>query len=158
MTLYNITILLILEWKKMLCMFILLKLVVSTTAMHRKSFFGFKIRSVISQSSTKRLFINIKTWTRKRKRIPGKALRPSGKGSISAGANGNACTTTKVVGCNQGYISIECQHYLNGLDHEYPEISAATSSKPLMQVLESVYIEVHFRDVEIARIQSSERV
>ena len=55
--LYNITILLILEWKKMLCMFILLKLVVSTTAMHRKSFFGFKIRSVISQSSTKRLFI-----------------------------------------------------------------------------------------------------
>ena len=30
----------------MLCMFILLKLVVSTTAMHRKSFFGFKIRSV----------------------------------------------------------------------------------------------------------------
>lgn len=50
------------------------------------------------------------------------SCRPSGKGSITTDANGNACTTTKVVGCNQGYISSECQHYLNGLDHEYPKI------------------------------------
>ena len=53
-------------------------------------------------------------------------------------ANGNACTTTIVVGCNQGYISSECPHYLNGLDHMSIPRSAATSSKPLMQVLESV--------------------
>ena len=39
--LYNITILLILEWKKMLCT-LLLKLVVSTTAMHRKNFLLFQ--------------------------------------------------------------------------------------------------------------------
>ena len=92
---------------------------------------------------------------RKRKRIPGKALRPSGKGSISTGTNGNACTTTKVVGCNQGYISIECQHYLNGLDHEYPKICCnilkTTDAGPGVSVSN---IEVHFRDVKIARIQS----
>ena len=41
MMLYNVTILLILEWKKMLCT-LLLKLVVSTTAMHRKKFLLFQ--------------------------------------------------------------------------------------------------------------------
>ena len=61
------------------------------------------------------------------------------------------------MGCNQGYISSECPHYLNGLDHyEYPKICCnilkTTDAGPGVSVSN---IEVRFRDVEIAQIQSS---
>ena len=54
------------------------------------------------------------------------------------------------MGCNQGYISSECPHYLNGLDHMICcNILKTTDAGPGVSVSNT---EVRFRDVEIAQI------
>ena len=131
---------------------------VSTTAMNRKNSFGFKIKLAISQSNSKEA-----AHLESENEIGSKLLENLSKVLEKA----TSVQTQMLAHVRQGklweetkYILSDCQQYLNDLDHFRClkiccNILKTTDAGPGVGVSN---IEARFRDIEIARIHSSDRV